>query len=346
MNTNKFVRDEKREALETRRKSFNNVVSKLSLDPTIIPSSFQEIIYDDYFSGKKLRPKKSLRFVIEDIKKYHRFRLSNKKDEPFIFLMFVEDEENFEENYKKWLVYCEKRDFVFSQEWHLVSQYLTKHEVMMMRRASPVFTMSRIQRFHCYKECLDTSLSQFPAWKNKQSYIFQQGYGDVKERVSIIFKGRFNDEQPMETITNMFAFVFNKIHDLPIRRMNLIQELKKYGLVLREDSCFCHEYIYNKTSASIDEVVAITRITSFLFENGGHRIWSLNRTRLETHMKEGMNSGRYKNWHDACSGAMDLELERYDYDYDYNHHYYYNDDSLSEDSDFDDAYISSSDDDY
>ena len=54
---------------------------------------------------------------------------------------------------------------------------------------------------------------------------------------------------------------------------------RRIKLTLREDSRFSAEYIRGDTDASVEQVVAIMKLTALLFQQGGHRCWSQNRHR-------------------------------------------------------------------
>lgn len=90
----------------------------------------------------------------------------------------------------------------------------------------------------------------------------------------------------------------------PDRRAQLAQELAAHGLTLRPDSKFCRQYIRGETSASLQEVVATMKLTSFLF-SFGHRTWSRWHNTLETAMKIRMQTGQFECWYAACEHVIE-----------------------------------------
>ena len=84
-----------------------------------------------------------------------------------------------------------------------------------------------------------------------------------------------------------------------LRRSDLVVELCKHNLVLRSDSRFCLQYITGTTDASLQEVVATMKLTSFLF-NMGHKCWSENHGYLESQMRNRIKAGMDHCWYDAC----------------------------------------------
>lgn len=90
----------------------------------------------------------------------------------------------------------------------------------------------------------------------------------------------------------------------PARREQLAHELAAHGLTLRPDSKFCRQYIRGETTASVQEVVATMKLTSFLF-SFGHRTWSRWHKTLETAMKIRMQTGQFECWYAACEHVIE-----------------------------------------
>jgi chorismate mutase len=90
------------------------------------------------------------------------------------------------------------------------------------------------------------------------------------------------------------------------RREQLIAELHAHGLELRPDSKFCDSYIYGDTSASLEEVVATMKLTTYLFSRGGHRCYSKNHLELKEAMESGVLSGKYGGWYEAFEAVKKM----------------------------------------
>lgn len=107
-------------------------------------------------------------------------------------------------------------------------------------------------------------------------------------------------------------------HLFTMRRHGLIKELSAHGLGLRSDSKFCEQFIAGKTTASIEEVVAIMMLSCYLFQQGGHRCWSSNHSHMEQAMRKRMKNMEYDSWYAAYESVKSLMvIEYYDDDYDY-----------------------------
>ena len=108
------------------------------------------------------------------------------------------------------------------------------------------------------------------------------------------------------------------------RRAALIEELAAHGLELRSDSAFCRDYIRGTTTASLPEVVATMKLTSFLF-SVHHRAWSRWHKYLENAMKTKMQSGHHQCWYAACEEVIEtniMNVQNGDYFSDYESDYY------------------------
>jgi hypothetical protein len=102
--------------------------------------------------------------------------------------------------------------------------------------------------------------------------------------------------------------------------MHLQYALKARGLRLRADSRFCQDFIAGRTLASLDEVVATMGLTAYLFDTGGHRMWSISHDTCERHMRDSVRQGTIATWWDAAVSARQFasEYESSDDDYDDN----------------------------
>lgn len=295
----------KQRLLQTRKNSLTKRLQKLNIDIKYVPISFHNIIYGDYLTDKKVRCCKKLKDVVNDVHSFIRFCKHNTEINVYVFKLFCKDEKMFEYNYKVWKDYCQKRDFVFHEEWSNVAKFLSQQDISSLRRAYPLFALSRIKLFQTYKNILLNTLSKnFPEWN--ENNIFE--FNEVLKKVVIIFKGRFVDNQPKEILDKMFYFIFKKFRNVPIRHEKLVKELYTFGLSLREDSSFCKFYIMDNTEqVSLEQVVSTMRITSYLFEKGGHKVWAANRLQLESYMRDKVKYGC--DWYNACEQAMKLRLQ-------------------------------------
>ena len=95
------------------------------------------------------------------------------------------------------------------------------------------------------------------------------------------------------------------------RQNELVAALGHRGLYLRNDSKFCQQFINGTTRASIDEVVATMGLSSYLFSEGGPRMWSMSHDICEDAMRHSIRTGRFQNWWEASLDAR--KHARYDY---------------------------------
>jgi hypothetical protein len=68
------------------------------------------------------------------------------------------------------------------------------------------------------------------------------------------------------------------------RKLKLIEELSKFNIPFREDSKLCKLFIDGNINKSLEEVVSIIRITTFLF-TFSHVAWSRNHDEYEEKMR-------------------------------------------------------------
>lgn len=110
----------------------------------------------------------------------------------------------------------------------------------------------------------------------------------------------------------------------PRLRDQLIAELADHGLDLRPDSKFCRQFIRGETNASLQEVVATMKLTSYLF-SFGHRTWSRWHSVLENSMRIRMQTGQFTCWYEACEDTIQTNAASVlndDSDYDSDSDYY------------------------
>ena len=57
-------------------------------------------------------------------------------------------------------------------------------------------------------------------------------------------------------------------------KFTAMEAMEKKGLEIRDDSVYCHDFIYGLVDVDLDEIVGIQYITRELFDTGGSRLWS------------------------------------------------------------------------
>lgn len=92
------------------------------------------------------------------------------------------------------------------------------------------------------------------------------------------------------------------------RRDELSSLLHRHGLKLRSDSHFCQEYINGSTECCAEEVVAVMRITAFLFERGGHVSWSEHHSFLESKLCL-LHENMLCTWNEAADTVISEHLQ-------------------------------------
>lgn len=268
----------------------------------IIPASLWVTIVGDFLDRRRLRPIKSFTEVRKSVNAYRRYlEICPEKQErcsAVLFDVFMRNESEYLANRERLIQYGELRDRVFEQEWLRIMGFLTPWEVKNMRKASPVFAMARHTRFRVMKNAMEEAyfagLNDNKVWSDyRLRYMIYSSFGK-----------RFNVMKD----TQFFRRLFQENERVKIRRDLLRRELGRFNLELRSDSRFCNQFIEGETPATLEEVVATMRVTSFLFRRGGHRLWSINRSRLETHMRD-LVGNRNHHWYSACEEAMRLPLE-------------------------------------
>ena len=89
-------------------------------------------------------------------------------------------------------------------------------------------------------------------------------------RVRRCFKYAHDPEAVAKNISEFWLTREDRTH----RRLILQQAMKEKGLEIRDDSVYCHDYIYGLVDVDLDEIVGIPYITRELFETGGSPFWS------------------------------------------------------------------------
>lgn len=268
----------------------------------IIPASLWITIVGDFLDRRRLRPIKSFAEVRKSVNAYRRYlEICPEEQErcsAVLFDIFMRNESEYLANREHLIQYGELRDRVFEQEWLRIMGFLTPWEVKNIRKASPVFAMARHTRFRVMKNAMEEAyfagLNDNKIWSDYR----------LRYKIYSTFGKRFNVMKDAQ----FFRRLFQENAQVKIRRDLLRRELGRFNLELRSDSRFCNQFIEGETLATLEEVVATMRVTSFLFRRGGHRLWSINRFRLETHMRDLVGNGNH-HWYSACEEAMRLPLE-------------------------------------
>ena len=76
-----------------------------------------------------------------------------------------------------------------------------------------------------------------------------------------------------ETVAKKMAEFWLRRNDRNHRRQILQCAMDKKGLDIRDDSVYCHDYMYGLIDVDLDEIVGIQYITRDLFDSGGSRFW-------------------------------------------------------------------------
>jgi len=318
-------RDRRHSLLEKR-------TSSSSVDVDVIPQSFHSHILGDYLDNKRLHPTTKLRDVVADCKAYGRFITHEGSQYPHLFKRFKQDEMGFDAYYRSWRHAC-CRDQILRKEWASISSFLNPMEVSALRSASPSFAMARMVKFFQVKESLHQAMIASQQHQEKSSdtggyYSEEDIFDDARLGADVIavFKDRFRQVEGdggggggFDAIDNItrFHLVFLEAAARSERERLLREELGCHGLDLRRDSQFCKNYIDGDTDASLQEVVATMKISSFLFDHGGHRCFSANRELMKARMKQMMECRLFPCWYQACEAALALPLLDWDsYGYD------------------------------
>lgn len=77
-----------------------------------------------------------------------------------------------------------------------------------------------------------------------------------------------------ETVAKKMSEFWMTREDRKHRRQILESAMNKKGLEIRDDSVYCHDFIYGLVDVDLDEIVGIQYITRELFDSGGSRFWS------------------------------------------------------------------------
>ena len=111
--------------------------------------------------------------------------------------------------------------------------------------------------------------------------------------------GAYHPRRPCFDINITSQTITSLLLDSKLQRAKALRTaLRLVGLHLRDDSTFCAAYISCTTNSSLDEVVAVMKITNFLFEDG-HAFWSLNHDDFEAALRKRANKGA-ASWLDAA----------------------------------------------
>lgn len=285
------------ENLDKRRQKLKKLLKQ---EPeTFIPLRLRNEVFGDYLQCDRLTPIKRYREVKKGIEAFRAFITvcqQQEQDNLLFFNLFSSDPTHYAENHANLMRIGGKRDRVFEQEWMRISGFLGRWDTMYLRRASPVFAMARHTRFRTVKRILDEAFAK--------SSLESIGSNDpMSNQIREVFKLRFIRLPKTQVFLDIFEEHKQKIQ----RTQDLQQELGRFGLYLRGDSRFCRQYIEGTTRASLEEVVSTMRITCFLFDTGGHRLWSVNRHTMETRLRELVFVNKY-SWYDACAEVLLLPL--------------------------------------
>lgn len=132
-------------------------------------------------------------------------------------------------------------------------------------------------------------------------------YVDLDVVRRYIYDGVGTQHEIVRAVQQQFAAdqerVQARMQQAPGRKEQLKAELAAHGLALRSDSQFCTQYIRGETAASLQEVVATMKLTSFLF-GYGHRTWSRWHVTLENAMRIKMYTEQFSNWYAACENVI------------------------------------------
>lgn len=77
-----------------------------------------------------------------------------------------------------------------------------------------------------------------------------------------------------ETVGAKMAEFWRTRNDRAHRRQVLLSAMESKGLEIREDSVYCHDFIFGLIDVDLEEIVGIQYITRELFDFGGPRYWS------------------------------------------------------------------------
>ena len=138
-----------------------------------------------------------------------------------------------------------------------------------------------------------------------ESVISKKCYSKLLGRISKYpshFQSSSVKEQLVHEISqheNQMAFIGQNRDG---RSAALRAALSQHGCQLRSDSSFCQQYISGGCFCSMEEVVAVMKLTKALF-NYSHKAWSNCRHRFETALEESVYSSG-KSWIKAVNGII------------------------------------------
>lgn len=89
-------------------------------------------------------------------------------------------------------------------------------------------------------------------------------------RVRRCYKYAHDPEAVAKKISEFWLTRKDRAH----RRRILQEAMEKKGLEIRDDSVYCHDFIFGLVDVDLDEIVGIQYITRELFDTGGSRFWS------------------------------------------------------------------------
>lgn len=148
--------------------------------------------------------------------------------------------------------------------------------------------------------------AQYREWVNELR-LSHHKYLDLDIVRRFIYDGVGTQDEIVLAVQQQFAAdqerVKARMQLAPGRKEQLKAELAAHGLALRSDSQFCNQYIRGETTASLQEVVATMKLTSFLF-GFGHRTWSRWHRVLEFSMRIKMQTEQFLNWYAACENVI------------------------------------------
>lgn len=76
-----------------------------------------------------------------------------------------------------------------------------------------------------------------------------------------------------ETVAAKMGEFWCTRNDRVHRRRTLEEAMHSKGLDIRDDSVYCHDYVYGLIDVDLEEIVGIQYITRELFDTGGSRFW-------------------------------------------------------------------------
>lgn len=255
---------------------------RLQLDPVLIPAVLHAHVFGDYLDANRQRPKTLKRSVTQAYMKAEKAVLqihALKRLRPLKTWGDLATEWSFENQGRNLQSVLETTDlFIEVLQLHHrdISSFLERTGRRAFVSAFP--TVAKLR-----------SLARLEVHDKVLNALHSAGFGDqtiltLPQRRGAeytIMKGIRACNYSVEAgVSALIEFLHQKSME-PVRREELSDELNKWGLALRSDSKLCQNFITGACDRGVQEVVALMFGTAYLFNMGGHILWSRNHHEMD-----------------------------------------------------------------